>query len=75
MSVEDFLKELEEALDTQESLTPETILDEIDEYDSIGVLSIMSLLDEMGIKVSPSDFEKLNSVADIITLAKEAIDE
>ncbi len=74
MSIEEFLEGVAEALDTEAELKPETALDTIDEYDSIGVLSLMSYLDELGIKVSPADFEKLTTVADLIALAGNRID-
>ena len=74
MSLEEFLEGIAEALDTDAELSPETELESIDEYDSIGVLSLMSYLDELGIKAAPADFEKFRTVADLVELAKERID-
>ena len=74
MSLEEFLEGIAEALDTENELTPETELEQIDEYDSIGVLSLMSYLDELGIKATPADFEKFRTVADLVALAGEKID-
>jgi acyl carrier protein len=74
MTKEVFLQEVAEALDTELTLDEDMRLEEIEEFDSIGVLSLMSLLDENGVKVSPADFEKLHTVGDLIALAQEAID-
>lgn len=74
MTKEVFLQEVAEALDTELTLDEDMRLEEIEEFDSIGVLSLMSLLDENGVKVSPADFEKLQTVGDLIALAQEAID-
>ncbi len=74
MTKDEFLELLADTIDTEMELNEELALDEIDEYDSIAVLSLMSLYDELGVKVSPSDFEKLEKVADLITLAGEKIE-
>ena len=74
MSEAEFLEAVAEALDTEMELSRDTLLDDIDEYDSIGVLSLMSYFDEIGINVSPSDFEKLEKVEDLIKLAGDKIE-
>ncbi len=74
MTQQEFLEAIAEALDCEMELSGETILDDIDEYDSIGVLSLMSYFDELGIKVSPNDFEKFETVQDLINLAGDKID-
>jgi len=74
MSEAEFLEAIAEALDTEMELSRDTILDDIDEYDSIGVLSLMSYFDEIGISVSPSDFEKFERVEDLIKLAGDKIE-
>ncbi len=42
MSREEFVKELEEILETEEELTEQTVLDEIEEWDSLSKLSLMA---------------------------------
>lgn len=74
MRKEEFLELLKETIDTEEELSEELRLDEIEEYDSIAVLSLMSMYDELGVKVKPSDFEKLENVADLIKLAGEKVE-
>ena len=74
MTKDEFLEGVAEALDCEMELTEDTLLDDIDEYDSIGVLSLMSYFDEIGIKVSPNEFEKFEKVQDLINLAGDKID-
>ena len=74
MSKNDFLEMLKEAIDTEKNLDEHLNLEEIDEYDSIAVLSLISLYDEIGVKVSPNDFENLKTIKDLIKLAGNKIE-
>ncbi len=69
-----FLELLTETIDTECDLNEELALNEIEEYDSIAVLSLMSMYDDLGVKVSPSDFQKLKNIADLINLAGNKIE-
>ena len=59
---------IEEVLDVAEgSLTPETLLAEVDEWDSIAALSLIVMLDEKFEKtVSGAQIKALESVNDIL---------
>ena len=59
---------IEEVLDVAEdSLTPETLLAEVDEWDSIAALSLIVMLDEKFEKtVSGAQIKALASVNDIL---------
>lgn len=59
---------IEEALDVEEgSLTPETSLDDVEEWDSIAMLSLIAMLDdEFGKTISGKELKGLKSVADIL---------
>ena len=74
MSLDEFLELLEETIDCEESLSADIKLDEIEEYDSIAILSLMSMYDEIGIRVSPNDFNNLKKVSDLIYLAGDNIE-
>lgn len=74
MTKNDFLELLAETIDTEIELNEELELEEIEEYDSIAILSLMSMYDEMGIRVSPKDFENLKTVSDLLTLAGESVE-
>ena len=74
MTKSEFLELLAETIDTECELNEELPLDEIEEYDSIAILSLMSMYDELDVKVSPSNFQDLKTVADLINLAGDKIE-
>ena len=69
MSLNEKLALLEETLDTEEgTLTPETVLDEVDEWDSIAALSLIVMQDEQFDKtISGTEIKALVTVQDILS--------
>ena len=59
MKENEFIELLIETIDTEDEIGIDTLLEEIEEYDSIAVLSLMSMYDELSVKVSPDDFKDL----------------
>lgn len=59
---------IEEALDTEEgALTPDTVLADIDEWDSIAALSLIAMLDEQFDKtITGAEIKAMRTVADIL---------
>ena len=74
MTKDEFLEILAETIDTECKLSEELQLDEIDEYDSIAILSLMSMYDDLGIQVAPQDFKDLKTVANLVKLAGDKIE-
>ncbi len=74
MKKEEFLELLAETIDTEEELSEQMSLGDIDEYDSIAILSLMSMYDELGAKVTPNDFKDLKTVADLIKLVGDRVE-
>ena len=72
MKTEDFINELEEALeieDEDQEITLETNLKELEEYDSLSVLSIIAMIDKNFSKQIPSiDFIKITTIKSLIDL-------
>ena len=68
MNLQEKLTLIEEVLDVAEdSLTPETLLAEVDEWDSIAALSLIVILDEKFEKtVSGAQIKAQESVNDIL---------
>lgn len=68
MELKEKLALIEEILDVEEgSLTPETLLADVDEWDSIAALSLIVMLDENFEKtVSGAQIKALESVNDIL---------
>ena len=71
MSPEEKIKFLLEALesDSLENITPTTLLDDIEEWDSIGALMLISKVDDaLGTTINPEDLEKISTVEELINL-------
>lgn len=53
------------------SLRPETKRDEIEAWDSLGVLTLMAGLDaDFGITMSDDDFQKISTVGDVLAVMR-----
>lgn len=67
------LELIAEILDVeQESLTPETILSDLEEWDSIALISFMAMMDDEFDKiVKGADVKAQKTVADIMALMEE----
>ncbi len=63
---------IEEALELDEgTLTPDTVLDDVDEYDSMAKLSLIVLFDdEFGKKLTGDEVKGFKTVADILAAAE-----
>lgn len=71
MTKEDFLKELVELMMLDTVLSMETELSAIEEYDSMTQLSLLSLFeDELGIQIETDDLVDLETVGDLVKLAR-----
>jgi len=72
MKTEDFINELKEALeieDEDQEITLETYLKDLEEYDSLSVLSIIAMIDNNFAKqISSSDFVKVTTVSSLMGL-------
>ncbi len=68
MELKEKLALIEEALDTEEGvLMPETVLDEVDSWDSIAALSLIAMLDDnFGKTLSGKEIKALKTVGDIL---------
>jgi len=72
MKTEDFINELKDALeieDEDQKITLEINLKELEEYDSLSVLSIIAMIDKnFGKQISSSDFIKITTIKSLIDL-------
>ena len=72
IKTEDFIKELKEALeikDEDQEITLETNLKDLEEYDSLSVLSIIAMIDKnFGKQIPSSDFAKVTTIKSLIDL-------
>ena len=66
MNREQFLEEMVDVLQTEEELTMDTVLEDLDEWDSLSVMATMAFLDkEFGVKTSLSDYKEMKTIEDI----------
>lgn len=72
MKTTDFINELKDALeieDEDQEITLKTYLKELEEYDSLSVLSIIAMIDKNFSKQIPSsDFIKITTIKSLIDL-------
>lgn len=74
MKKEDFLVELEDILQREESCAETDNLEDYKEWDSLSKMSIMAYYDKnFGVKLSLNSFKDLETVADLIALAGDKI--
>jgi len=70
IKTDDFINELKEALeieDEEQEITLETNLKELEEYDSLSVLSIIAMIDKnFGKQLSAQQFADINTVRNLI---------
>ena len=70
MTKEEFLEQMQDVLQTDAELAYETVLGELDEWDSLSMMATMAFLDKnFGVKVKISDLKSLATIADIAAKA------
>lgn len=64
-----FLEKLQEELEEKETLTTETKLKDLENYDSISLLSVMAFVDEnFNQKLDPDQFKDMETVSDLMNI-------
>ena len=70
MNKEEFLIQMQDVLQTETELKMETVLDELDEWDSLSMMATMAFLDKnFGIKLKIADIKALATIGDIAAKA------
>jgi len=66
MNKKEFLNAMQDVLQTDEDLTFETVLSELDEWDSLAVMATMAFLEKnFNIKTSIPDYKTIKTIEDI----------
>ncbi|MDB9733876.1 phosphopantetheine-binding protein [Porticoccaceae bacterium] len=68
MKLADFLELVADALDCEDAIVLSDNVLDIEGWDSLGVLSIVSMLDGLGMPVELEKFEDIVTVQDFVTL-------
>lgn len=70
MTKDEFLVQMQDVLQTDAELKMETVLDELDEWDSLSMMATMAFLDKnFGVKVKIVDLKTLATIGDIAAKA------
>jgi len=70
MDKETFLKSFEDVLQTEENLNYNTILEDLDEWDSVSKIATIAFLDKnFGIKLTLNELKDFSTVGDIASKA------
>ena len=66
MNKQEFLNEMVEVLQTEEDLSMDTVLDDLDEWDSLSVMATMAFLEKsFGVKTTMKDYREMTTIGDI----------
>ncbi len=74
MTIEEFLVEFQDIIQSEESISQDTILADLEEWDSMATMSLMAWL-EMNLQITTTftGLENLKTVQDIINLTQGKI--
>ncbi len=74
MKKADFLVELEDVLQREDSCNENDVLDDYEEWDSLSKMAVMAFYNkQFGIKISLNELKELKTVSDLIKLAGDNI--
>jgi acyl carrier protein len=68
MNVKELLIVVAETLEYEDELYLDQNIEDIEEWDSLGVLSIVSMLDDLSISINLEDLEEIKTVEDFVKL-------
>lgn len=72
MDLKDKIKLIAEALDTDEKLKPDTILENLDEWDSMGTIAIIAMLDRrFDVRLTAEQLVDVKTVSNILAFMTE----
>lgn len=64
-----FLEKLQDELEENQPLTPETKLKDLENYDSISLLSVIAFVDEnFDQQLDPDQFKNMETVSDLMNI-------
>ncbi len=70
MTTDEFLVEMQDVLQTDDTLTMETVLDDLAEWDSLSIMATMAFLNKnFGVSLKLADFKEMSTIGDIATKA------
>lgn len=74
MTQEELLSHLADAMQRDEELKAEMLLNELEEWDSLAIVSMISLYDQLfGLKITGNTLREAKSVQDLLDLAPQTL--
>jgi hypothetical protein len=74
MTEQDFFARVQEMLETDAPVERGTKINELEEFDSLGILNLMTLFDEIGVGVDQDAFTKVETGEDLLMMVGDRID-
>jgi acyl carrier protein len=68
MNVKELLTIVAETIEYESELHLDQNIEDIEEWDSLGVLSIVSMMDDLSITINLEDLEQIKTVEDFVRL-------
>ena len=68
MNVKELLTIVAETIEYEDELHLDQNIEDIEEWDSLGVLSIVSMMDDLSITINLEDLEEIKTVEDFVKL-------
>ena len=68
MNEQEFIDKMIELMDTEEKITMNSVLEDIEEWDSLSYVSFLAMVRAKGIDVSPTDVKKAKTIRDLYRL-------
>ena len=68
MNVKELLTIVAETIEYENELHLDQNIEDIEEWDSLGVLSIVSMMDDLSIRINLEDLEQIKTVEDFVKL-------
>lgn len=70
MDKKEFLSKLQDVIETEEELSEDIVLDELDEWDSLAAMAVMAFFNKtLSITLLPSEIKDMNTVTDLLNKA------
>ena len=67
MTQDEFIVEMQDVLQTEETLTADTVLSDLEEWDSLAIMATMAFIDKnFGVKVGLRDFKEITTMANLM---------
>jgi len=67
MTKEEFLVQMQDVLQTETDLTPDTVLTNLEEWDSLSLMATMAFIDKhFGVKLRLVDFKGINVLGELM---------